>query len=537
MVETNGRLIGIEEQLRRSDGTTIWVRDSSRVVFDEHGDIAYFEGALTDTTARHEAEEALRESEAQLRAVFEHAPIGIVTFNLDWRVVTANAALARMLGRPVEKLIGERILDFSHPDDLLLDDSLGEQLLAGEIPSYRFSKRYLHADGHTIWAEISATIVRDDEGAPELLLGLIQDITERHNAEADRDQMIKILEATPDLVTILDVEGHPTYANRAAREWFGLASRGSVSHLNIAELFLADSGETTGTIFQALRTAGSWTGDLTLHNPSGQSLPGSVVVLAHTDAGGKITHISSSFRDLSEHIKTQHRLEGLIRSKDEFIASVSHELRTPLTAVVGLAHELRSSWKVFSTDEISEFIGLVADQASDVANLVEDLLVAARADIGKVTVAPKVVEIAEQIEGVVAAFDEPSRRRITVTVDHAKAWTDPGRLRQVIRNLITNAIRYGGQHIEVTTAVENGFVAVQVSDDGPGISPGQEEQIFQPYERDHEQGSQPNSVGLGLTVSRHLARLMGGDLIYSREGRSTFTLTLPEPAVVPAHRS
>jgi len=537
MLETQGRLNDFEEQLRRYDGSTIWVRDSSRVVFDEHGESAYFEGALTDTTARHRVEEALHESEARLRAVFEHAPIGIVAVDLDQRIIAANTELALMLGRPVEELETMSIPDITHPEDLQTDLILREQLLADEIPSYRFAKRFLHANGHTIWVEFSVTVVHDDQGAPELMIGLIQDITERLKAEADRDQMIKILEATPDLVGIIDAKGHMTYVNRAGREWYGLASQGSLPPLDVAEMIETDSGETIKDIFRTLRTSGWWTGDMTLHAPSGATIPGSAVVLAHRDGDGKITHISATFRDLTERIETQRRLEQLVRSKDEFVASVSHELRTPLTAVVGLAEELRSSWKVFSTEEISEFMDLLADQASDVANLVEDLLVAARAEIGKVAIAPRVVEIAQQIENVIAALDEPSQRRITVTADRTETWADPARLRQVIRNLITNAVRYGGRHIEVSTAVEDGFVAMRVSDDGPGISPGLEEQIFEPYARDHEPGSQPNSVGLGLTVSRHLARLMGGDLVYSSGERSTFTLTLPKPVPAPAQAS
>jgi len=442
-----------------------------------------------------------------------------------------------MLGRTVEELETMSIADITHPEDRDIDVVLREQLLAGDIPSYRFSKRFLHADHHVIWVEFSVTVVHDDQGAPELMIGLIQDITERRNAEADRDQMIKILEATPDLVGIIDVKGHMTYVNRAGREWYGLSSQGSLPPLDVAEMIETDSGESVMDIFRTLRTSGWWTGDMTLHSPSGATVPGSSVVLAHRDDNGTITHISATFRDMTERIETQRRLERLIQSKDEFVASVSHELRTPLTAVVGLAEELRSSWKIFSTDEISEFMGLLADQASDVANLVEDLLVAARADIGKVTITPRVVEITDEIESVVAALDEPSQRRITVTADHAQTWADPARLRQVIRNLITNAVRYGGRHIDVSTAVEDGFVALHVSDDGPGISPGLEEQIFEPYARDHEPGSQPNSVGLGLTVSRHLARLMGGDLVYSGGGRSTFTLTLPEPATAAAQAS
>ncbi|NOY54693.1 MAG: PAS domain S-box protein [Actinobacteria bacterium] len=536
-LETEGRFIGVEEQLRRYDGSTIWVRDSSRVVYDENGETAYFEGALTDTSARHRVEEALRESEARLRAIFEHAPIGIAAVGLDLQIIAANAELALMLGRTVEELETMSIADITHPEDRHIDVRLREQLLAGDIPSYRFSKRFLHADHHIIWVEFSVTVVHDDQGAPELMIGLIQDITERRKAEADRDQMIKILEATPDLVGIIDVKGHMTYVNRAGREWYGLSSQGSLPPLDVAEMIETDSGESVMDIFRTLRTSGWWTGDMTLHSPSGATVPGSSVVLAHRDDNGTITHISATFRDMTERIETQRRLERLIQSKDEFVASVSHELRTPLTAVVGLAEELRSSWKIFSTDEISEFMGLLADQASDVANLVEDLLVAARADIGKVTITPRVVEITDEIERVVAALDEPSQRRITVTADHAETWADPARLRQVIRNLITNAVRYGGRHIDVSTAVEDGFVALHVSDDGPGISPGLEEQIFEPYARDHEPGSQPNSVGLGLTVSRHLARLMGGDLVYSGGGRSTFTLTLPEPATAAAQAS
>jgi PAS domain S-box-containing protein len=523
-LKAEGKAMGIEEQLRRLDGETIWVRDSARVVLDEDGEIAYFEGALVDTTARRKAETALRESEGRLQAIFDHAPIGVVAADLDGRIVAPNTEFARMLGRSVDELKTLSVSDVTHPEDRYLDAEMKQDLLIGATNSYRYPKRYFHADGHEIWVEASVTAIRDQTGEPQLLIGLIRDITDRRQAESERDHLIRILEATPDLVIILDVHGRVTYANRAGQDWYGLDM---VGKLDISDLMDMGPGPTANDIFQTLLTSDVWQGDITVRSSTGEPTPGSAVVLAHRDEQGRITHISATFRDLAERIETQRRLERLVQSKDEFVASVSHELRTPLTAVVGLTQELRKSWETFTTAEIAEFIGLIADQATDVANLVEDLLVAARADIGKVSIAPRALELSEQVEAVLAALDQPSRDRVTVNVEPTPTWADPTRLRQIIRNLVTNAIRYGGGHIELASSTSNGHIELSISDDGPGISAGLEEKIFEPYARDHEPGSQPNSVGLGLTVSRHLARLMGGDLVYARGDRSTFTLTLP----------
>jgi PAS domain S-box-containing protein len=390
----------------------------------------------------------------------------------------------------------------------------------------------VHADGHAIWIELAVTLVRDEHDKPELMIGLIRDITEQRTAESDRDRMIMILEATPDLVITLDFQGRVTYANEAARDWYGPDT--DPTDLDISEMVDASHGPGVSEIFQELLTSGVWRGDISLRSRTGELIPGSAVVVAHRDAKGLITHFSATFRDLVERVETQRRLEHLVRSKDEFVASVSHELRTPLTAVVGLAQELRKSWETFATDEIAEFIGLIADQSTEVADIVEDLLVAARADIGKVTVRPEAIDVKEQIDGVIAGIGAPDRTRISVDISSTEVWADPTRLRQIIRNLLTNAIRYGGKDVRLSTGVIDGQMELRISDDGPGISPGLEEKIFEPYARAHEPGSQPNSVGLGLTVSRHLARLMGGNLAYQREPMSTFVLTLPTAEAVAA---
>lgn len=225
--------------------------------------------------------------------------------------------------------------------------------------------------------------------------------------------------------------------------------------------------------------------------------------------------------------EAQDRLEKLIRSKDEFLASVSHELRTPLTTVVGLAEEMRDRADDFSAGERREFNALIAEQGLEMAQLVEDLLVAARVDAGGIEVEAVPVNLSREVARVVSGMR--SHRAIAIRSNgECVAVAEAVRVRQILRNLLTNAVRYGGPSVRADCWTGDGVVVVAVSDDGPVIDTAARELIFEPYQRAHQEPTQPASVGLGLTVSRNLARLMGGDLRYLREaGRNVFELTLP----------
>jgi len=226
------------------------------------------------------------------------------------------------------------------------------------------------------------------------------------------------------------------------------------------------------------------------------------------------------------------KLEQLVRSKDEFIASVSHELRTPLTVVVGLANEMKEGFGQFTDDELSEFIGLVAGQGNEVANIVEDLLVIARADIDRITVLPESVDLAAHVRAVFAGLEQ--EEDLAVIGQAPPAWCDPGRLRQIVRNLLTNAVRYGGKRVRVELGVIGDQARVEVCDDGVGIDEQDHDRVFEAYHRAHDRRGQPASVGLGLTVSKRLAELMGGDLTYyRRDGWSVFALSLPVATEIP----
>ncbi len=226
----------------------------------------------------------------------------------------------------------------------------------------------------------------------------------------------------------------------------------------------------------------------------------------------------------SEREGTRQHLESLMRSKDQFVATISHELRTPMTAVVGLAQQLRDFGDTFSAEERQELIGLVAAQAEEATTIVEDLLVAARVEEGEVKVQPTLIDLSDEVSSVLRTHGE-SDEILQESDGAATAFADAARVRQIIRNLVTNAQRYGGPSINIITSPGR----VIVRDNGPGIPPEDWDLVFAPYGRSeaHDHGSR--SVGLGLSVSRKLARLMGGDLTYDGTGEwPSFHLVVPD---------
>ncbi len=224
--------------------------------------------------------------------------------------------------------------------------------------------------------------------------------------------------------------------------------------------------------------------------------------------------------------QANRRLQALVDSKDEFVTSVSHELRTPLAAVVGMSAELAQD-RAIDPDMRHELIDIIAEQSREVGDLVDDLLVVARSDIGTLVLSRDKLDLRAEVDSVVSALRRVLDGKSLAVVGVACAWGDPLRTRQIIRNLVSNAARYGGSTIEISVDERDEHCRIRVADNGRGLPADSVEMVFDAYTRAHSVPTQPGSVGIGLAVSRRLARMMGGDVVYDQNGASAFELRLP----------
>ena len=240
------------------------------------------------------------------------------------------------------------------------------------------------------------------------------------------------------------------------------------------------------------------------------------------------------YRELSHRQRRQSELEvrleaeqELGKARDEFVASASHELRTPLTSIFGLAHILEEDEQVAASTTAAEMVGMIISEAHDLNRMVEDLLTTARIDAGALHYQFEALPVLYEVHEVVDPMARTGNR-VEIDVHPALVKADRLRLRQVIRNLLSNAAKYGGDDVRVVGRVVAGWYEVIVADDGEGIPAELEERLFQRY---LHQGDMPlvlGSVGLGLSIVRALAEGMGGAVWYERDGGwSKFVVRMP----------
>lgn len=217
----------------------------------------------------------------------------------------------------------------------------------------------------------------------------------------------------------------------------------------------------------------------------------------------------------------------------EYIALVAHELRSPMSAVVAAAQTLRRRWQELSPEQCTSLLALVVGETTRLARLIDDFLDVSRIDAGSFSYSFSEVDLGELVREAVATADlRQDEVRVTAKTDVSlpQVRGDADRLRQVLSNLIENAIKYSpaGGEVEVGVRAENNRVLVSVEDGGPGIPPDRQDSVFERFERAQAGDSTPGT-GLGLFIARSIVEAHGGTLsVRSDPGKgATFTLALP----------
>jgi EAL domain-containing protein (putative c-di-GMP-specific phosphodiesterase class I) len=229
-------------------------------------------------------------------------------------------------------------------------------------------------------------------------------------------------------------------------------------------------------------------------------------------------------RDLAAELEREKELR---RQKDLFLNAASHHINNPLAALVGFSEILRDRSRDLSAGVRNEIIELLAIQANETAQVVADLLIAARFDLADIEIDSAAVDLRAVVENATQDWASQQRARLTVS-GNAVASADGHWVTQVVRNLLRNAVAFGGSNIWVRIGEGFNKVVIEVVDDGEGIAPEEVDDLFEAYHSARQSDRLLPSLGLGLSVARRLARAMGGDVRYLRDDDETiFELSLP----------
>jgi signal transduction histidine kinase len=246
-------------------------------------------------------------------------------------------------------------------------------------------------------------------------------------------------------------------------------------------------------------------------------IPIGAVVIYRIRARQQLREAKGAF---DAEITAQQRLAA---EKTSLISGVSHELRTPLTSIFGFAEVLAASGY---DDEVTEMAAVIRSESRTLRRRVDDFVTASRLSDGSVSWRPVSVPLAELAE---AEIEATGNAIIHLNVVPASVEGDPGSLAQILRNLVSNAVHHGGDTVWVSGELRGSTYHLAVSDNGAGIDTNAVERAFQPFSNSTEEAVTTGSVGLGLYVSRGLAKLHGGDVRYARDdGWTHFVITLPD---------
>ncbi len=574
-MRNEGEVTAFEAEVRRRDGSTMWVSETARIVANAGGEPMYYEGIVEDITARKRAERELHGAQAQLEsrvvertealelasaenlrlaAAISSATTGVLISDArrpDNPAIFVNPAFEEITGYRAEETLGRNCRFLQGPET---DDSVIGALRVAVAQRRSFQGLLLNyrKDGTPFWNELTVNPVFDAEGALVNFVGLQNDVTARVTAEAglraSEERYKRIAANVPGMVYqfVLRPDGSMAFpfVSDGSRAACGLEPRVIEADAGalLERIFPDDAGAFQAGVAESARTLEPWHWEGRFRGPADDLRWMQAASRPERQENGDILW-DGLVVDVTELKRVEQALreakemaERANQAKSEFLSRMSHELRTPLNAILGFSQLLQRRALDAKQAENVEFIRKAGLHLLDLINEVLDL---SRIEAGRTNIQIQVVDVAEVLgEALSLVRQEADKRGLVLDTDGASACglcvhADRKRLKQILLNLLSNAVKYNreGGRIEVRCeAAANCRVALRVIDSGPGLAEAQLERVFIPFDRLGAEGRGIEGTGIGLSLSLRLARLMGGDLeVASELGRgSTFTLRLPE---------
>jgi PAS domain S-box-containing protein len=495
---------------------------------------------VRDTRARQAA------SEQRLRIALGASNLGLWEWNIATGDVTVDHAYCEFIGRrsSAEKWQLSEIAKLVHPEDRDAFTVAAREVLRGTRPVLQIQQRVLHSDGRWVWLETYGCVSERDAGGRAVrMTGTHTNITERKQAQRALSNTLRVmhalLETLPLPVVIRDAGRRVTLVN-AAFERMTRSARADIVGRTLEENAVhpppRNYRETDDEVFATHRPLSYETRITIADGTTYDVLIAKTPLLAED---GDVTGIASVITDISEQKRMRDAAEAAVQAKSRFLANMSHELRTPLNGVVGMASLLENT----ALDaKQRRFVRTLKSSAEALITLINDVLDLSKAEAGKLELSVTSVDLRREIEQVVALFAARAHDKGVEIAAHLAPGTpatlqgDPIRLRQVLANLVNNAVKFtdsGAVLLSVAAVNEAGFGPMfefAVTDTGIGIEPAEQRRIFEAFEQaDGSVTRKFGGTGLGLAISRQLIELMRGTMkLDSEPGRgSRFSFRLP----------
>jgi two-component system, cell cycle sensor histidine kinase and response regulator CckA len=529
-----GEPFEVEYRLLARDGRVCWVSEQGRAVAGAGGGTV-LEGYIYEITQRKEVEQALRTGEAQFRAVFEDAPIGMALVAMDGRLLSTNRAFQAMLDYDDEALHDVVFSRITHPEDLEKDWELFGEMVAGAISHYQILKRYLRRDGSVVWGMLSTALVRSPDGAPRYAIGMVENVTDRREAEEAlrlREREFRsLLEQGRDVISILEPDGDLRFTSPAVERVLGYG-RTELAGTYLGELVHPDDVPAMLELFErAIFNPGKpRVGELRVRHRDGSMRTLETVATSLIDDPA-VRGIVVNSRDVTERREAE---EALRRSEQQLLqvqkmeavgrlaGGVAHDFNNLLTAIRGNAELLLADLPPASQSrEDVEEIRRAADRA---AALTRQLLAFSRRQV----LQPRLLDLNQSV----GEMERMLRRLLGEDVELAtrlspglrKVRADPAQVEQVILNLAVNArdAMPGGGVLMVCTGnmelseelrrkyayvVPGEYVLLEVGDTGHGMDAATLEMAFEPFFTTKPAGK---GTGLGLSMVYGIVKQSGG---------------------------